>query len=97
MEQKTILKPDAETLGRIYYLGESQATLNEVALDFEITGDELKASFECHPILERTFERAKAESLIELRRNQFKLAKDNVNMAIWLGKQYLNQRDINER
>lgn len=28
-----------------------------------------------------------------LRRNQWNLAKSNPTMAIWLGKQYLNQRD----
>ena len=30
---------------------------------------------------------------ISLRRSQFRLAEKNANMAIWLGKQYLNQRD----
>lgn len=28
-----------------------------------------------------------------LRRSQFRLAEKNANMAIWLGKQYLNQKD----
>lgn len=28
-----------------------------------------------------------------MRRYQFELAKKNANMAIWLGKQYLGQRD----
>lgn len=30
---------------------------------------------------------------ISLRRNQFRLSEKNANMAIWLGKQYLGQRD----
>lgn len=30
---------------------------------------------------------------ISLRRSQFKLAEKNANMAIWLGKQYLDQRE----
>lgn len=30
---------------------------------------------------------------ISLRRSQFRLAEKNANMAIWLGKQYLNQKD----
>ncbi len=30
---------------------------------------------------------------ISLRRSQFRLAEKNASMAIWLGKQYLNQRD----
>lgn len=32
--------------------------------------------------------------LISLRRNQFKLSEKNASMAIWLGKQYLGQRDV---
>ena len=31
---------------------------------------------------------------ISLRRNQFNLSKTNATMAIWLGKQYLGQRDV---
>lgn len=30
---------------------------------------------------------------ISLRRNQFKIAQTNATMAIWLGKQYLGQKD----
>ena len=30
---------------------------------------------------------------MSLRRNQWKLAEKNTTMAIWLGKQYLNQKD----
>lgn len=30
---------------------------------------------------------------ISLRRSQFRLAEKNANMAIWLGKQYLDQKD----
>lgn len=33
---------------------------------------------------------------MSLRRMQFKLAERNATMAIWLGKQYLGQRDIIE-
>lgn len=32
-----------------------------------------------------------------LRRTQFKLAEKNATMAIWLGKQYLGQRDVVEQ
>lgn len=34
-----------------------------------------------------------ASGRISLRRNQFRLAEKNATMAIWLGKQYLGQRD----
>ena len=33
---------------------------------------------------------------ISLRRSQFRLAEKNAAMGIWLGKQYLGQRDIQE-
>ena len=33
---------------------------------------------------------------ISLRRAQFRLAEKNANMAIWLGKQYLDQKDKQE-
>ena len=32
-----------------------------------------------------------------LRRAQFKLAEKNATMAIWLGKQYLDQKDVVEQ
>lgn len=34
-----------------------------------------------------------ADGKISLRRNQFRMAEHNVSMAIWLGKQYLGQKD----
>ena len=33
---------------------------------------------------------------IQLRRNQFEMSKHSVPMAIWLGKQYLGQKDQQE-
>lgn len=39
------------------------------------------------------FSKRRVGGKISLRRSQFKLAEKNANMAIWLGKQYLNQRD----
>lgn len=33
---------------------------------------------------------------ISLRRNQFKLSETSATMAIWLGKQYLGQKDISQ-
>ena len=39
------------------------------------------------------FKKKSAKGKISLRRYQFELAKRNATMAIWLGKQYLGQRD----
>lgn len=59
----------------------------------------------CHDVVEqwckreygKTFEKVFAEKrspgLVSLRRSQFAMADKNVAMAIWLGKQYLGQRD----
>ena len=39
------------------------------------------------------FREKKQMGKMSLRRSQFKLAEKNATMAIWLGKQYLDQRD----
>lgn len=39
------------------------------------------------------FRQKRGKGKISLRRSQFRLAEKNANMAIWLGKQYLNQKD----
>lgn len=39
------------------------------------------------------FAQKRVGGLISLRRNQFRIAQKNAVMAIWLGKQYLNQTD----
>ena len=39
------------------------------------------------------YKRGKEQGKASLRRAQFKLAEKNATMAIWLGKQYLDQKD----
>lgn len=39
------------------------------------------------------FAQKRGQGKISLRRNQFQLAEKNASMAIWLGKQYLGQRE----
>lgn len=48
---------------------------------------EYKATFS------EVFREKKQVGKMSLRRSQFKLAEKNATMAIWLGKQYLDQRD----
>lgn len=43
-----------------------------------------------------TYKKKSAKGKMSLRRHQFKLAERNASMAIFLGKQYLGQRDIIE-
>ena len=54
----------------------------------------------CHDNFNMTFGQAwgrfSSFGKISIRRNQFKLAETNPTMAIWLGKQYLGQKDDKE-
>lgn len=75
-----------------------QCTLSEIASFFRCSEDtverwcrrELKMSFA------EAFKMHSAGGKISLRRWQFKMAEHSVPMAIWLGKQYLGQRDSQE-
>lgn len=40
------------------------------------------------------YKKLSANGKISLRRNQFRLSEKNAAMAIWLGKQYLGQREV---
>lgn len=42
------------------------------------------------------FDKKRSFGKVSLRRNQWKMAENNVTMAIWLGKQYLGQTDKQE-
>ena len=72
-----------------------QCTLDEIAGFFNCSPDtverwckrELKLSFA------EAFKKHSAGGRMSLRRAQFKLAETNTTMAIWLGKQYLGQKD----
>lgn len=72
-----------------------QCTLEEICGFFGVTDKTLdgwckrtyKASFS------EVFKQKRGAGKISLRRAQFRLAEKNANMAIWLGKQYLGQRD----
>lgn len=72
----------------------------------QCTHTEIGSVLHAHPdTVDRWCKKAYGESLAEckkkfaeggrssLRRDQFKMAKKSAAMAIWLGKQYLNQRD----
>lgn len=75
-----------------------QCTKEEICAFFGLTDKTLeswckrtyKAGFS------EVFRQKRGTGKISLRRYQFELAKKNANMAIWLGKQYLGQRDTPE-
>lgn len=72
-----------------------QCTLEEICGFFDVTDKTLDgwckrtygASFS------EVFKQKRGAGKISLRRAQFQLAQKNANMAIWLGKQYLDQKD----
>lgn len=75
-----------------------QCTLTEISSFFNCSSDtierwckrELKLSFA------DAFKKYSSAGRISLRRWQFKMAEHNVSMAIFLGKQYLGQKDQQE-
>ena len=73
-----------------------QCTLTEIASWFNCSEDTIERW--CKETYQETFaecfKKHSAGGKASLRRSQFELAKRNPTMAIWLGKQYLGQRDV---
>lgn len=73
-----------------------QCTKEEIAGWFNCSEDKIETW--CKEVYNDTFTAVfKSKSVggkISLRRSQFKLAETSSAMAIWLGKQYLGQRDV---
>ena len=72
-----------------------QCTLEEICGWFDVCTDTLEAW--CKRTYKRSFSEVftqkRGAGKISLRRSQWRLAEKNAAMAIWLGKQYLGQRD----
>ena len=72
-----------------------QCTLEEICGWFDVCTDTLETW--CKRTYKRGFSEVFAQKRgagkISLRRSQWRLAEKNANMAIWLGKQYLGQKD----
>lgn len=70
-------------------LASIQCTQEEIANFLELSVRTLQRDEEfC-----RIYKKGQDNGKMSLRRTQFKLAEKNPTMAIWLGKQYLGQRD----
>ena len=72
-----------------------QCTLEEICGFFDVTDKTLdkwcKRTY--GKLFSEVFKEKRGMGKISLRRSQWKLAEKNANMAIWLGKQYLEQRE----
>ena len=76
-----------------------QCTKKDLAAYFDCSEAELEewVQAEYNEPFETVYEKKVVEGKVELRRAQFKLAEKNAGMAMWLGKQYLNQSgEVNE-
>lgn len=67
-----------------------QCTLQEVAAFFDVDASTISRRFA------KEMAKGKEMGKMSLRRKQWKLADTNASVAIFLGKNYLNQRDIPE-
>lgn len=76
-------------------LCELQCTKEEIAGWFDVSEDTVerwcKSTYDANFAV--VFGQKRSKGKISLRRAQFQLAKTNATMAIWLGKQWLGQRD----
>lgn len=76
-----------------------QCTLEEICGWFGVTDKTLnswcKRTYSSS--FSEVFRQKRGKGMIAVRRAQFRLAEKNATMAIWLGKQYLGQRDIVEQ
>lgn len=72
-----------------------QCTEEEICGWFDITDKTLNSWCKrtYNQSFSEVFRQKRSKGKISLRRHQFQLAEKNANMAIWLGKQYLGQKD----
>lgn len=87
------LQPDKRTLATVRGLGRIQATTRECAAVLGVSHPTFLAFMQRHPEVAEVLEQGKELGRRSLRRTQFQLAQTNAGMAIFLGKNYLDQTD----
>lgn len=87
------LAADTKTLKTIEGLGKIQATTRECAAVLNVSHQTFISFMNAHPEVGAAMEKGKEGGKTSLRRTQFALAKKNAGMAIFLGKNYLDQTD----
>ena len=72
-----------------------QCTIEEMAGFFDCSADTIRrwCKREYKEDYASVYEKKRGVGKISLRRSQFRMAETNSTMAIWLGKQYLGQRE----
>lgn len=87
------LAADAKTLKTVEGLGKIQATTRECAAVLGVSHQTFITFMGRYPAVGEVLEKGKEEGKTSLRRTQFRLAAKNAAMAIFLGKNYLDQTD----
>lgn len=91
-----ILTPTAEILKQVDGLGRIQCTTREGAAFFRVSEPTFLKFLADYPEAKEAFEDGKGSGCVSLRRTQFELSKKNAAVCIFLGKQYLGQKDRHE-
>ena len=89
-----ILQPTAETIKTVRGLGSIMATTKECAAVMGVSEPTFLKFLKDNPEANAALEQSQGQRMASLRRRQIELAdKGNLGALIWLGKQYLGQRD----
>lgn len=95
--RKPILTADAKTLKQLIELARIQCTHAEAGAVLAVSRDTFELFLAANKSAMDAWEMGKEGGRKSLRRMQWKAAeKGNTAMMIWLGKQYLGQRDVQE-
>lgn len=86
------LKLNATGMSVIIALAQVMCTEEEIAACLDTTVETLHSELN-YPIFSECYKKGAQEGKMSLRRSQFRLAMGNPTMAIFLGKQYLGQKD----
>lgn len=89
-----ILVPDVKTLAAVRGLGSVMTTNAEAAYVLGVHDDTFRRFRQDHPEVEAAWESGRAQGRVSLRRSQFRLAEKNATMAIFLGMNFLDQKDL---
>ncbi len=90
------LQPDEGTLGLIESLSNIGCTDEEVASMLNVTVATFYAFLKDNKSVQEARERGSTKFRVSIRRKQFAMADKNATILIWLGKQYLGQKDVVE-
>jgi hypothetical protein len=92
--RKPALTADDKTFTIVEGLARIQCTQAEAGAVLGVTRETFYQFLKAHPDAREVWDLGLESGKASLRRNQFKLSATNAAMSIWLGKQYLNQRDV---